>query len=84
MLVVEHARGRQRGRAHDAAALCLGGRFVHPELGEVFLEQWVDAIARLARNVALRREMGRAGRARVEAEYSLDRAVAAWASLLTV
>ncbi len=36
-------------------------------------DQWADAVARLAADPALRRSMGRAGRERVEQDYSIDR-----------
>jgi glycosyltransferase involved in cell wall biosynthesis len=46
-------------------------------------EEWITAIRALASDVELRRRMGRAGRARVEQEYSLTRAADVWASLLS-
>ena len=45
--------------------------------------EWTEAIARLAGDIALRRAMGRAGRERVEGEYSLTRAADTWAELLS-
>ena len=42
VLVGEHTRRWERGRAHDPASLRLRRRLVHPELGEVLVEQWVD------------------------------------------
>jgi glycosyltransferase involved in cell wall biosynthesis len=45
--------------------------------------EWADAIVKLAGDVELRRSMGRAGRERVEADYSLARAADVWASLLS-
>lgn len=44
--------------------------------------EWVESIARLAGDATLRRDWGRAGRERVEREYSLTRAADAWATLL--
>jgi glycosyltransferase involved in cell wall biosynthesis len=46
-------------------------------------QEWVDAIRRLAGDVELRRRMGRAGRERVEREYSLTRGADVWARLLS-
>jgi glycosyltransferase involved in cell wall biosynthesis len=43
---------------------------------------WPRAIARLAGDAALRANMGAAGRAKVEREYSLDYAAEVWAGLL--
>jgi glycosyltransferase involved in cell wall biosynthesis len=45
-------------------------------------EEWLEAIARLARNPDLRRRMGQAGRARVERQFSVDCGAALWRSLL--
>ena len=45
-------------------------------------EQWLEAIARLARHPALRARLGRAGRQRVEADYAVAGGAAAWRSLL--
>jgi glycosyltransferase involved in cell wall biosynthesis len=44
--------------------------------------QWVEAVGRLSRDPALRRRMGRAGRQRVETEYSVAAGAAAWLRLL--
>ena len=44
--------------------------------------QWVDAITRLARDPALRQAMGRAGRRRMEATYSVAAGAAHWLELL--
>ncbi|MDB5298120.1 MAG: mshA 8 [Phycisphaerales bacterium] len=44
--------------------------------------EWADAVARLAGDVDLRRRMGAAGRARVEAELCLDKVADAWAAIL--
>ena len=44
--------------------------------------EWADAIERLARDVALRKRMGRAARERAHREYSLTRAAEVWAQLL--
>jgi glycosyltransferase involved in cell wall biosynthesis len=46
-------------------------------------DEWVEAVFRLANEVALRKRMGGAGRERVEKDYSLDRAADAWAELLS-
>ena len=43
---------------------------------------WTDAITTLAADLTLRRQMGRAGRQRVEQEYALTRAADLWASVL--
>ena len=45
-------------------------------------QQWAEAIERLARDVELRRRMGRSAREVAEREYSLDRAADTWARLL--
>lgn len=45
-------------------------------------EQWEAAIVRLAGDGALRRDMGRAARQRVEEHYSIERAVTHWRKLL--
>jgi glycosyltransferase involved in cell wall biosynthesis len=42
---------------------------------------WADAIAKLAGDAALRREMGEAGRRRVEEHFSIQRAADVWAGL---
>ena len=44
--------------------------------------QWTEAIVRLAGDLELRKQMGQAGRERVECEYSISRAAAVWAGLL--
>jgi glycosyltransferase involved in cell wall biosynthesis len=44
--------------------------------------QWLDAIGRLACDPALRRQMGRAGRRRVEAEFGVTTGAAKWLALL--
>jgi glycosyltransferase involved in cell wall biosynthesis len=46
-------------------------------------QQWTDAIERLSNDVELRQRMGRAGRERLEREYSLSRAVDVWTELLS-
>ena len=43
---------------------------------------WVEAIIRLARDAPLRSQMGKAGRSRVESDYSVRRAADVWAELL--
>ena len=43
---------------------------------------WTEAIVKLAGDIVRRRRMGRAGRERVEGEYSLARAADVWAGLL--
>jgi len=45
-------------------------------------EEWLEAIDRLARDPALRQRMGRAGRRRVEAEFSVESGFASWLNLL--
>ena len=45
-------------------------------------QEWADAIRRLADDVALRASMGRAGRDRVERDYSNARAAEVWTRLL--
>ena len=45
-------------------------------------EDWPDAIARLARDAELRARFGRAGRERVERDYSITRAADTWAQIL--
>jgi glycosyltransferase involved in cell wall biosynthesis len=45
-------------------------------------QQWADAIEQLARDIELRRRMGRAARDVAEREYSLTRAAETWAQLL--
>jgi glycosyltransferase involved in cell wall biosynthesis len=57
---------------------------VTPETGLLATDrrEWVDAIIKLAEDVELRRQMGRSGRERVAANYSLTRAADVWASLL--
>lgn len=45
--------------------------------------QWVDAILKLAQDPALREKMGAAGRASVEARYSLASAAARWQEILS-
>ena len=45
-------------------------------------QEWADAIERLARDVELRRRMGRAAREVADREYSLTRAADTWAQLL--
>jgi glycosyltransferase involved in cell wall biosynthesis len=44
--------------------------------------QWVEAVARLAHDPALRRRMGRSGRRRVESDYSVTAGAARWRSVL--
>jgi glycosyltransferase involved in cell wall biosynthesis len=46
-------------------------------------QQWADAIERLARDVEIRRRMGRAARELAEREYSLTRAADTWERLLS-
>ena len=63
---------------------------VHPEMvrqGETgYLPetpgQWVEAVARLAADPELRRRLGRAGRRRVEADYSVTVGAGRWRALL--
>lgn len=45
-------------------------------------EQWADAVGRLARDAALRRRLGAAGRAQVERDYSVDAAGRLWRDAL--
>jgi glycosyltransferase involved in cell wall biosynthesis len=45
-------------------------------------EEWMDAIARLVDDAALRQRLGVAGRALVEREYSVPVAAARWLALL--
>jgi glycosyltransferase involved in cell wall biosynthesis len=45
-------------------------------------QEWADAVRRLARDPALRQSMGRAGRQRVETEFSVSSGAARWLSLL--
>ena len=45
-------------------------------------DQWVEAVRRLARDPALRRRMGRAGRTLVEAEYGVAGGAARWLGVL--
>lgn len=45
-------------------------------------DDWTSAITTLAADLTLRRRMGRAGRQRVERDYSLTRAADTWAELL--
>jgi glycosyltransferase involved in cell wall biosynthesis len=45
-------------------------------------EQWIEAIGRLARNPLLRRQMGRAGRRRLEEVYSVHVGAARWLEVL--
>jgi glycosyltransferase involved in cell wall biosynthesis len=47
------------------------------------IDAWTNAIVELARDVETRRRLGAAGRARVEREYTLDRAAEVWAKLLS-
>jgi glycosyltransferase involved in cell wall biosynthesis len=47
------------------------------------MEDWPDAITRLARDPELRARLGQAGRERVEREYSITRAADTWAQILT-
>jgi glycosyltransferase involved in cell wall biosynthesis len=47
-------------------------------------QEWIDAIRRLATDAPLRTKMGRAGRERVEREYSIARAADLWTQLLTI
>jgi glycosyltransferase involved in cell wall biosynthesis len=44
--------------------------------------QWAEAVGRLARDPALRRRMGRAGRRRVESDYSVAAGAARWLNVL--
>ena len=44
--------------------------------------QWLEAIGLLARDPQLRRRMGRAGRQRVESEFSVASGAARWLTLL--
>lgn len=44
--------------------------------------QWIEAVRRLADDPELRRRMGRAGRQRVEARYSVAAGAAQWVALL--
>ena len=44
---------------------------------------WADSVAKLAGNVEMRQEMGAAGRRRVEEQFSVERAAAVWAGLLS-
>jgi glycosyltransferase involved in cell wall biosynthesis len=46
------------------------------------MEDWPDAIARLAHDPNLRARLGRAGRERVEREYSITKAADVWAQIL--
>jgi glycosyltransferase involved in cell wall biosynthesis len=45
-------------------------------------QEWVEAVRLLAADPELRRRMGRAGRSRVEAEFSVDAGAALWLDLL--
>jgi glycosyltransferase involved in cell wall biosynthesis len=44
--------------------------------------QWAEAVGRLARDPALRRRLGRAGRRRVESDYSVTAGAARWLNVL--
>jgi hypothetical protein len=44
--------------------------------------QWVDAVGRLAHDPALRQRMGKAGRQRVEGEFSVAAGATRWLGLL--
>src|SRR5213076_2210944 len=46
------------------------------------LGQWAEAVGRLARDPALRRRMGRAGRRRVESDYAVAVGARHWLALL--
>jgi glycosyltransferase involved in cell wall biosynthesis len=46
-------------------------------------EQWTEAVGKLAADAALRRQMGQAGRALVERDYSVDVAASRWLALLS-
>ena len=45
-------------------------------------DDWPAAIAKLAGDAQLRQALGQAGRARVEAEYSITKAADFWADLI--
>lgn len=57
---------------------------VHEETGFLLRtpDQWTEAIGRLARDPALRRRMGRAGRRRLEKEFSVTAGALRWLKLL--
>ena len=67
-----------------ASPVGANAQIVTPETGVLATtpRDWTDAIVRLAADLELRRRMGAAGRARVEAEYPLVRAAETWARLL--
>jgi glycosyltransferase involved in cell wall biosynthesis len=44
--------------------------------------EWAEAVGRLARDPALRRRMGRAGRRRVESDYAVGAGARHWLALL--
>ena len=46
--------------------------------------EWGEAVRELANDPALRRELGRRGRERVEADYSVARAVELWGAAFGV
>ena len=68
-----------------ASPVGANAEIVRPETGILATTQqeWTDAIVKLASDVNLRRVMGRAGRERVENNYSVTRAADAWAALLS-
>src|SRR5439155_14922425 len=45
-------------------------------------DEWVEAVARLAADAALRRRLGAAGRRRLEADYSVAAGAERWLDLL--
>jgi glycosyltransferase involved in cell wall biosynthesis len=68
-----------------ASPVGANAQIVTPETGLLATTRrdWSDAIVKLAGDIKLRRRMGRAGRERVERDYSLGRAVDVWAELLS-
>jgi glycosyltransferase involved in cell wall biosynthesis len=45
-------------------------------------QEWVEAVAKLSANCALRKELGQAGRAIVERDYSIESGAARWLEVL--
>jgi glycosyltransferase involved in cell wall biosynthesis len=67
-----------------ASPVGANAQIVAPETGLLATtrREWSEAIVKLAGDIAVRRSMGRAGRERLEKNYSLGRAVDVWAELL--